>query len=159
MFTTNPETEIEIERLEAALSNLPIREVITYSQLSEAVGYDVQDKPFALIKARQRVEEKTGMRLGTVRGEGIKKLDGEAIVGIGVAARKSIARRAKRQAARLTNLSYNDIDGKTQQRIDAERSLLGAISSAATANVSKIEPIAATGPAVSARVFEALNKL
>lgn len=158
MFSSNPETEIEIERLAKVLLDLPIRSVATYSQLSLAVGYDVQRKPFALMKARKRVETETGLRLGTVKGEGIKKLDAEAVAGIGANARRSIAKKARRQAARLTGLSYNDIDAGTRQRIDAERSLLGAISATANADVKQIEGKTGTGPVVPALIFEAMNR-
>lgn len=159
MFVSNPETEIEVEALLRILSDLPLRETAPYEQLSEAVGYSVQERPFALMKARKRFEESSGLRLGTVKGEGVRKLDATAIVGIGADARRKIARKAKAQAARLSGLKYNDIDRGTQQRIDAERSLLGAISSAAKANVDKVEQETATGPIVAARVFDLMNRI
>lgn len=158
MFTSNPEKEIEVDSLANALLELPIRQVISYAALSEIVGYNIQRKPFALMKARQRVEAQTGMRFGTVKGEGVKKLDGASVAGIGANARRSIAKRAKRQAARLTGLRYNDIDAKTQARIDAERSLLGAISAAARAEVERVEEHTKTGPVVAAKVFDLMNR-
>lgn len=158
MFSTNPETEIEVERLTRVLTDLPIRETASYATLSEAVGYDVQRKPFALIKARQRVEKETGLRLETVRREGVKKLDGAAVAGIGAQARKLIAKKAKRQAQRLTGLRYNDIDAAGQARIDAERSLLGAISATAKADVERVEAETRTGPMVAAKVFDLMNR-
>ena len=158
MFETDPDLEIEIDALAKILSDLPIREMVAYADLSEAVGYDVQDKPFALIKSRRRVEDNTGIRLGTVRGQGIKKLDATAVAGIGAAARRTIAKKAKRQASRLTGLRYNDIDAKTQARIDAERSLLGAISTAAKADVEAVEALTSTGPVVAFKIFDFMNK-
>lgn len=159
MFSSNPETEIEVERLASVLTDLPISAIATYSELSRAVGYDVQERPFTLMKARDIVERETGLRLSTVKREGVKKLDAAAIAGIGAEARKSIARRAKRQAKRLAGLSYNDIDRTTQQRIDAERSLLGAISATARADVRKVEAETSTGPVVAARVFDMMNRV
>jgi hypothetical protein len=158
MFSTNPETEIEVDALAKALVAVPIRETISYAALSEVVGYDVQRKPFALFKARKRVESDTGLRLATVKGEGIKKLDAEAIAGIGAAARKNIARKAARQAQRLTGLRYNDIDATTQARIDAERSLLGAISAMSKTDIERVEEQTRTGPVVAAKVFDLMNK-
>lgn len=159
MFNTNPETEIEVERLSHILAELPIRAVASYEELSQAVGYSVQEKPFALIKARERVETQTGLRFSTVRGEGVKKLDGSSVVGIGAEARKSIARRAKQQAKRLSGLKYNDIDAPTQARIDAERSLLGAISSTARTKVEKVVEHTSTGPIVAAKIFDLMNRI
>lgn len=158
MFSTNPEVEIEVEALANILASLPIREVASYQQLSDAVGYDVQRKPFALMKARKKVETDTGLRLETVRREGVKKLDGEAVAGIGAHARKLIGRKAKRQAQRLTGLSYNDIDAASRARIDAERSLLGAISATAKADIERVEAETQTGPMVAAKVFDLMNR-
>lgn len=158
MITSNPEIQIEVERLAAILRGLPIRATATYAELSETVGYPVNRKPFALLKARKLVEQETGMRFATVRREGVKKLDGADVVGIGAMARKLIARKARTQAARLTGLSYNDIDSGKQARIDAERSLLGAISATAKADIERVTQVASTGPVVAAKVFDLLNK-
>lgn len=158
MFTTRPETQIEIDRLCAMLTALPIREIASYIELSDKVGYSVQRHALALIKARTRVEEETGMRFETVRGEGVRKIDGAAVASIGAAARVSISKRAKRQSARLTGLRYNDIDATTQAQIDAERSLLGAISTIAKTNVDAIEKETATGPIVASRIFDMMNR-
>lgn len=154
MFNTSPETQIEIDVLASILESLPINGIASYDQLSEAVGYRVNDKPFALIKARKQIEERTGMRFGTVRMEGVKKLSSEAIAGIGADARKAIARKAKSQAKRLTGLRYNDIDGEKRARIDAERSLLGAIAATAKADVKKVETLTPTAPVVPLKIFE-----
>lgn len=158
MFSTNPEVEIEVEALAAILQSLPMGETASYHALSEAVGYSVQHKPFALMKARKRVEEATGLRFETVRKEGVKLLHGDAVVGIGASVRKQIARKARRQSQRLTGLRYNDIDAGTQARIDAERSLLGAISATAKADVERIEAETRTGPMVAAKVFDLMNR-
>lgn len=153
MFTTNPETEIETEKLAAVLRNLPIDGLASYAELSAAVGYQVQGKPFALIRARKRVEEESGLRFGTVHRQGVKKLAAEAVAGIGADARKRIARTAKRQHTRLSGLKYNNLDASTRARIDAERSLLGAVSAAARADADQLTEITATGPEVANRVL------
>lgn len=158
MFTVNPEKQIEIDNLAKVLNDTPIRGMATYAELSAAVGYNVQEKPFSLMKARRRVEGETGLRFSTVKGEGVKKLDGAAVAAIGAQARKSIAKKARRQAGRLTGLKYNDIDAAGQRRIDAERSLLGAISATAKADVAKIEEQTNTGPLVATRVFDVLGR-
>lgn len=158
MFTTNPERQIEIELLAKALHDLPIRETASYEALSSIAGYSVQARPFALIKARKKVEAETGLRFETVNRIGVKKLDGASVPGIGARARKTIARKAKRQAERLCGLKYNDIDKDTQARIDAERSLLGAISATAKADAQKVTEHTQTGPVVAARLFELLHK-
>jgi hypothetical protein len=154
MFTTNPETQIEIEKLAAMLRELPPGETASYAALSEAVSYNVQHKPFALMRARRVVEQESGLRFGTVMREGVKRLPATALPGIGMASRKRMSRMAKRQAARLTGLRYNDIDATIQARIDAERSLLGAISVVAATNSEKLSEHTTTGPMVAAQVLD-----
>lgn len=154
MYPTNPETAIEVEKLVAVLRDLPPGEMVTYATLSEAVGYPVQRKPFPLMRARKIVEQESGLRFGTVMREGIKRLPANALPGIGADVRKRMSRAAKRQAVRLTGLRYNDIDSTIQARIDAERSLLGAISAIATANAEKLSEHTTTSPMVAAQVFE-----
>jgi hypothetical protein len=158
MRATNPEIQIEVERLSAILRETPIGAVASYDALSGSVGYSVQLKPFSLLRARKVVEEETGMRFATIRGEGVKKLEASAIPGIGASARRSVARKAKRHAARLAGLSYNDIEAPIQARIDAERSLLGAISAAARADVETVQKETRTGPIVAMRMFDMLRK-
>lgn len=157
MFKSNPETEIEVEALAKILEGLSIDETISYEHLTATVGYSVQARPFPLMKARKQVENRTGLRFETVHGIGIKKIPASAVAGIGAAYRKRIQRTAMRQSKRLTGLRYNDIDQATQARIDAERSLLGAISATAGMDARQVEPISQTGPAVAAKVFGLLR--
>lgn len=153
-FTTNPERQIKIERLAKALRDLPIRAIATYADLSAQLGEDVRTERLALMRARDLVEKETGMRFATVHGEGVKKLDAAAIPGIGEEARAQIARRARRKHAKLTGLKYNDIDPALQTRIDAERSLLGAIAATARAKAEQVIEHTATGPIIATRVFD-----
>ena len=158
MLTSNPETQIEVERLVSILRDLGPGELATYEELSGAVGYSVQDRPFPLIRARRIVEKETGLRLETVVREGVKKLSADALPGIGAAARKRIGRHARRQGARLTGLRYNDIDGPLQARLDAERSLLAAVNTVAKADAEEIEKHTSTGPMVAMEVFNSLRR-
>lgn len=157
MLKTNPEITIEVELLAAILRGLGPDQLATYVELSAAVGYSIQDRPFPLFKARKVVERETGLRFSTVRGEGVKKLPADALAGIGAFARKRISRHARRQAERLTGLRYNDVSAPLQSRIDAERSLLAAISAVAGASHEPITQNTSTGPIVAARVFDLIR--
>ncbi len=158
MFTTSPDRQIRIERLTRYLRDLPIRAVATYDDLSAHLGEDVKADRLALIRARKVAEQETGMRFATVHGEGVKKLDAASIPGIGEEVRKGIARKARRQSERLVGLKYNDIDGPMQARIDAERSILGAIAATARVSPEKVEQHTSTGPIVPARIFQTISE-
>jgi hypothetical protein len=157
MFSTKPETQIEIERLSTILRDLGPGDVVGYDALSGAVGYNVQERRFSLMKAQQATEKETGLRFATVPRQGLKKLPADALPGIGSIARRRIAKSAKRQAARLVGLRYNDIDQAVKAKLDAERSLLGAISAVATTKPETIEEGTRTGPLVAAQVFERIR--
>lgn len=155
-FATKPEIEIEVETLVKCLAELPIDAVLSYEDIVQALGYDPRDeRHYVLTRARQRAE-KSGFRFETVHRIGIKKMSGEAIAGIGARARRKIGKVARRQSERLTNLSYN-VTGEQRAKIDAERSVLGAISAVTSMPITKIEPVATTGPIVAHRIFDMLK--
>lgn len=155
MFPTNPDLQIESEKIEAALSNLGPEELMTYRDINDLVGYDViKTKRWVVMRAKQRVEKRQGLRFATVNGQGIKKLAATSLPGIGAVSRKRIGRIAKKDAARLTELKYNDIDSRLQSRIDAERSLLGAISAVASTHGNHVVPLTRTGPIVAKELFD-----
>lgn len=153
-FATNPEMQIEVEKLTRALSELGPEQMLPYADMSRMLGYDIKDKPWVLMRAKKRVEKDSGLRLSTVRGEGVKKLSAEGLPGIGMVARSRIGRIAKHNANRLSELRYNDIDSRLQARVDAERSLLGAIGAVASTKGDHVASITKTGPIVAAAVFD-----
>lgn len=155
MFPTNPELQIEIEKITEALMNLGPEQMLSYEEMNRMLGYDMKKtKPWVLMRAKQRIEKHQKLRLATVHGQGVKKLTAEQVPGIGAYARAHIGRVAKRTATRLTDLGYNDIDKKTQSRIDAERSLMGAISAVASTQGNHVASMTKTGPVVAAQIFD-----
>lgn len=157
MFSSRPELQIEIEKLTKPLTEMAVGQTVTYDDLRAAVGGPY--KPWSLIRARAIVEKETGLRLEAVHGVGIKKISAEDVAGIGSSARRKIGRIAKKQSARLTGLSYNDLSDEVRTKVSIERSLLGAISAASRCSAAKaVEPHVSTGPQVASRVFELLGK-
>jgi hypothetical protein len=157
MFATNPELQLEIEKLYEALNELAPDGLLSYETMSRLLGYSIKQKPWVLMRAKKRFENNTGLRVGTVRGEGVRKLTAEAVPGLGAVARKRIGRIAKRGSEQLIDLRYNDIDSRVQARIDAERSLLGAISAVASTQGNHMAKETRTGPIVPAAVFDHLR--
>jgi len=155
-FATNPENEIEIETLAKALAELGPEGMLSYRQMSDLVGFDIQhNRRYILVRAREKVEEETGLRFETVIGEGVRPLGKEELRGMGMSARRRIGRISKRVVARLTNLKgYNDIDSRDQAGLDAERSLHGAIREIASTQNNHIASLTKRGPIVVAAVFD-----
>jgi len=157
-FTTNPQTQVDIEMLANALAALGPDDLLTYDGMTNLVGYDVRARPWAMLTARDRVEKETGLRFGTVRGEGYCKLTAADLPGIGMAARAKVRGLAKRAAARLTRLRYNDVDTRLQARLDAERSLLFAIGAVASTRGHHVAALTKTGPIVAEAVFDYVRR-
>jgi hypothetical protein len=153
-FQTNPKTQVEIEALMNALLALGPDDLLTYTAMNQLVGYPVRQTPWAMLRARDRAEQETGLRFATVRGEGLVRLTADNLPGIGMAARSRIGRIAKRNGQRLTDLrGYNKIDRRLRARLDAERSLLGAIGEVASTKGDNMASRTKTGPIVAAEVF------
>jgi hypothetical protein len=157
-FTTNPQTQVDIEILTNALAALGPDQLLTYPEMSRLVGYDVRVRPWPMLKARDLVERDSGQRFGTVRGEGFCKLTADQLPGIGMSARRRVGRIAKRASTRMTKLRYNDVDRRLQGRLDAERSLLGAIGAVASTKGDHVASITKTGPVVAEKVFDYIRR-
>lgn len=155
---TKPEHQNRIEKIENFLKDMSNSQLSSYQEISEYCGFDVLDHRVSLIQARKNVEKSQGSRFETVYRQGIKKLGGDGVVGIGAVARRRVTRIAKTQSARLTGLRYNDISPAMQSRIDAERSLLGAIAStASTQSIERVEAETSTGPIAASKVLRCLT--
>lgn len=153
---TQEEFETALAAMVRILTDLPINAVASYGELSAAAGFSVQAKFKALYLAREQVERETGLRFSTERGLGVKKLDGPAVAGIGQRARRSIARRARKAGDRLATHRYN-LERTDQQKIDIERSILGAAEAAARAKAKQVEPTVKLGPVLPDRIFDLLR--
>lgn len=159
MKATNPQIEIEAAAIARLLMELPIDGVLSYADASAQIGRDVTNGArFSLMKARRIAEKECGSLFATVRQVGVKRLPASHVAGVGADVRKRVGRAANRGYERLTAIRYNDLDGSSRTRVDAERSLLGAISSLATSpTVKKIEAYTTTGPVPVGKVLEALK--
>lgn len=146
-MNSSPELAIEVELIATILAEIPIGSTASYDAISRAINRPVQERRHALEKAVRMIEERDGTRFATVRGLGVRKLAGADVAGIGAFARQKIARTAKRTSRRLSGLRYNDVPPESRARIDAERSLLAAIASAAAdESIAKVEANTTTGP-------------
>jgi hypothetical protein len=151
-FRKNPTRQREIAALSQVLSELSMDAIADYVLLADVAKCPIDASSYSLIQARRHVERRTGMRFETVRGLGIRKMTSTEVPRIGEQARRSIGRKARRQGRRLTHLSYN-LGGSTTRQVDAERSLLGAISTLASTPRERVEAPPQTAPTVAERVL------
>jgi hypothetical protein len=133
MFESRPENQASISALVIALKAVSVGGILRYDDASKLVGADVRNgSRYLLSRAREIVEKETGTRFGTVTGEGVKRLDTAAVLGIGAGARRHIRRTASKTAKRLTGIAYNDLTGEQRKRLNAEAATFGAVALLAT---------------------------
>jgi len=159
-FPTDPERQLKIEALVAALQELPVNGVLEYRKAArvaeEPDGHKLRDLLRAAVK---RAEGEMSARFGTVRKVGVRRLTVEELPGIGSATRSRIGRAARRGFVRLSDIRSNDVPQTLRSRLDAERSVLGAIASLTReTNVKKIETGQKTGPQIAAQAFPKSKK-
>lgn len=158
-FPTDPDQALRREAVAALLRALPVGGVLPYRDAGAAAGLDGATLRFLLKGARELVERETGARFATVRKVGVRRLETAEIAGIAAAARRSINRKARQAFRRLSDIRANDLDAAARTRIDAERSVLGAISvMTRETTTARVLESASTGPVLSARVFELAAK-
>jgi hypothetical protein len=161
MITSRPELQTEINTLAAILAQAPIDHTVTYSELSRAIGRNVQTVArVTLLRARRKAEAENGTLFGTVTRVGVKRLPTVEAPSVAKDAMKAIGRKARRTITRLDNVTGN-ADPQTAQRISACRSQLGAVALASSLNSEKIIAATSTMPAGQplpvGRVFDLLK--
>ena len=159
MFSTNPQTAIEVDVIAVILEAMPYGSTLPYDAMSKKIGRDVRkDARMSVLKARRRAERNTKSLYATVRGIGVQRLLSQSIAGLGKDVRAKIGRKARSTYERLSSAKYNDIDTRQQAQIDAERSLLGAIAAMSTVTASnRVSEHTSTGPVVMTKVLEILG--
>lgn len=130
MSKTIPELAPESRVLAGRLSRLQPGEEISYKELSDLIGQDVQNGSRNRLNAARRIVERDHhMVLAPVLGKGIKRLDSNDAPVIGESARKTISRKSRRTVKRLIAVvSDASISNDARIAINAELSMLGAIA-------------------------------
>ena len=111
-FISDPEIQEQIAYVAHQLRGMAVGQIGAYN----AFNGDL----YVILRARARVEKEDGIRFGTVRGVGVKRLSASEVPAIGTAGTRRIHRAAKKTVARLSNLrAYNDMDAADRLRCAA----------------------------------------
>lgn len=155
-FSRSTQTLALIEALRAA----SIGAVITYGQLSQAIGEDVQNGARHFLYSAMKALQGDGVAFGTVRNMGVKRLTAEEIPAIGDAALLHIRRSSRRARKRMGVVNtMNDAPNAVRIEINAKASLLGAIEHFSTSKaVEKVKETATHGPVPPMKLLEALKE-
>lgn len=154
-FSRSTQTLALIEALQAA----SIGTVLTYGQLSKAIGEDVQNGARHYLYSAIKALQTEGVAFGTVRRMGVKRLTAEEIPAIGDAALLHIRRSSRRARKRMGVVAgMNDVPNETRIKVNATASLLGVIEHFSTGkSAKKAEEAATHGTVPPMKLLEALK--
>jgi hypothetical protein len=131
----NPDNQHIIRRLADTLQHASYAELVTYDDLSEAIGQDVRLQPVRLLiyPALTLTADETGAVFKNVSKKGYRRMHPTELPKLGRAARSRIRRQAGRSTKFIAMGSgrLNDIPPDAQQAILRELSVLGLIQTLA----------------------------
>jgi hypothetical protein len=123
------ELSTDAKTLANMLKNVEVGMVITYEEMTKAIGRDVRGpaRP-VLVTARSIVQRENRMIFDCVRSEGLKRLNDGEIVDLSDQAMDRIRRTAKRTGKKLLCVNYDQMPREKQTKHNASLSMFGAIS-------------------------------
>lgn len=102
--------------------------LLNYADLTAAAGRDVRHKANgSLYSARRAAQSEHGIVFGTVRGEGLMKLDNPGILVAAKADTKKAHGAGLRAVRKLEKVTYDDLDNGGKIEFNTLRSLSGAL--------------------------------
>jgi hypothetical protein len=130
MTKTIPEMAMETRMLRDRLAKSNIGDVITYSELSDLIGQQVQDRSRGhLNSAVKSLLTERQMVFGTIRTVGLKRLSDGEIVAVGDEILPRIRRMAKRATQKLLAVAdFNSLTNDQKVRHNAVVSSLATVS-------------------------------
>jgi hypothetical protein len=135
IFEISMETQKLVDLLKSA------GDFVSYDELTKACGRDVRDEGMGNLHSARRVVMREYQHVwDTVRGEGLKRLKGEAVVAAGKHSLQRIHREAKRGAEKIACVEYDKLPRDAQVSHNATAAMLGALFSlSGNRSVAKLE--------------------
>jgi len=136
------EAAIDTRLLYEALKKLNVGDFISYHQLSEIIGRDIQSSARGcLVSARRIVQREDRMVFGVIRNEGLKRLNDAGIVTTGNLSINKIHRESRKAIKRIVCIdNYNDLPNEYKIKHNMFLSIFGVFNYATKpAIVGKLE--------------------
>lgn len=144
------------------LQSTQIGQTVTYEELSKIIGRDIKkEAKSALYTALKHLQKESRFVFGTIKGEGIKRLDNAEIVSLSDKARNAIRRTARRTVKKIVCADYDKLTNEFKIKHNAAISVFGVMTELTfDKSMRKIEQkITATGESlpVAKAAIEALG--
>jgi len=140
---TIQEMGADAKLLIARLDKIEAGEIVPYAELSEVIGRDIRKHRGALYTAMNSLRRDGQKVFGTMRGEGLKRLDDSGILQSAEGTIPSIHRTIRRGMKTLACSNYDHLDNEEKIRHNATASHCGAL-------------LLATKPAATKRLMAAV---
>jgi hypothetical protein len=120
----------DVRILADAFLATPVGEMITFSQMSEALGADIDARRYLVQRAIQTASKESGAIFSSIRSVGYKRLPAEEIPAVGAHSRNRIRRITKRAASMLTRAMEraNDMSDDDRRKTLSEISTLQMVN-------------------------------
>ena len=144
LYKLSPETRMLRQYLRTVAKNA----VVTFAQMSEQCGVDVQKKPSVIASARHGLlGDAVPIVIASVRGVGVIRLDDAGIVESSDHDIDMIRRKARRSVRKITAVAdFAAMPPKLQLAHTVRLSIFTAVASMASdAGMKKIEPMVSAG--------------
>lgn len=126
--------EADVIALEKALFETVVGDICTYKALSDAIGRDVKDARYLVLKAIKRLNSEHGCLFSVVFRVGYKRLESNEFHAVGKLTRAKIRRVANRKSAEIAHAveRANDLSPEDMRKAIAEVSTLNLIAHLST---------------------------
>jgi hypothetical protein len=125
---------IDTQTLERLLEKAQVGDVVSYKELSEAIGRDVQNGANHLLySARARLQRDQQRVFAPVMGQGLKRLDDAAIVGTTTTAMHKVRNLARRQQQTLSCVAdFDALPNDAKVKHNVALSVFGVLATVTT---------------------------
>jgi hypothetical protein len=118
---------VDAQEIYKRLVKLAEGETITYQELSDIIGRDIQKHRNCLYTAYKMALKENRMVFDTIRDEGIRRLKNDEIPNvIGTYSITRIRRTSRRGATKIVAADYNSLSNEMKVKHNAHLSVLGA---------------------------------
>lgn len=136
------EASVDARLLYQRLAEMNIGDTVSYKELSDIIGADVQGRARCYLNtARMICERENDKSFGVIRNEGLRCLDGPELVSTSLSAVEHIRRTSRRQIKRMRCVKdYSALSDSDKVRFNTYTSIFGVMATMTKdSNIRKIE--------------------
>ncbi len=135
------EKSADTKVIENVLSEMQVGDLLTYEQISAAIGRNVREFAIAaLYSARRGLQKTKRMVFACEEGVGIRRLDDSGIVGSVEFDRKAVLRRANRTMDKLACVNFEGLTESEKRKHTTAAAQMGVVAMfSSKASTRKIE--------------------